>query len=241
MRFVVGEQVSVNPNIYLRDCDYCLAGRLILCENLKGLGSNFPGFFAEFVTVPASLVFSVEGLAARYGGVHRARRLRDARAGDAEPSSRLERAGLRRRPNRPPPGAAHRVRWGVPRSRSRRRRSSSWTVPPRSASTNTVLIDRNDRARQPHEGPATPPNGDGYDFVVEATGSTAIGDICVPLTRNGGTVMVYGVTRGRRGRHLPSLRRLPTGDHHQGILRRDHVIRVPRSQRCAVAGSEPTG
>src|SRR6185436_17243525 len=36
---------------------------------------------------------------------------------------------------------------------------------------------------------------DGYDYVVEATGSTEIGTICVPLTRNGGTVLVYGVTR----------------------------------------------
>jgi D-arabinitol dehydrogenase (NADP+) len=36
--------------------------------------------------------------------------------------------------------------------------------------------------------------GAGYDIVVEATGSTAIGDICVPLTRNGGTVLIYGVT-----------------------------------------------
>jgi D-arabinitol dehydrogenase (NADP+) len=39
------------------------------------------------------------------------------------------------------------------------------------------------------------PNGDGYDVVVEATGVTAVGNICVPLTRNGGTVLVYGVTR----------------------------------------------
>ena len=31
---------------------------------------------------------------------------------------------------------------------------------------------------------------------MEATGSTAVGNICVPLTRNGGTVLVYGVTRG---------------------------------------------
>src|SRR4029453_9554805 len=38
--------------------------------------------------------------------------------------------------------------------------------------------------------------GDGYDVVVEATGATEIGNICVPLTRNGGTVLVYGVTRG---------------------------------------------
>jgi D-arabinitol dehydrogenase (NADP+) len=62
-RFSVGEQVTVNPNVYCGYCDYCLSGRLILCENLKGLGSNFPGFFAEYVTVPQTLVFSVEGLA----------------------------------------------------------------------------------------------------------------------------------------------------------------------------------
>jgi D-arabinitol dehydrogenase (NADP+) len=39
------------------------------------------------------------------------------------------------------------------------------------------------------------PSGDGYDVVVEATGKTAVGNICLPLTRNGGTVLVYGVTR----------------------------------------------
>ena len=36
-------------------------GRLILCADAKGLGSNYPGFFAEYVTVPAKLVFSVQG------------------------------------------------------------------------------------------------------------------------------------------------------------------------------------
>jgi threonine dehydrogenase-like Zn-dependent dehydrogenase len=30
---------------------------------------------------------------------------------------------------------------------------------------------------------------------TEGTGTTAVGNICVPLTRNGGTVLVYGVTR----------------------------------------------
>src|SRR5215212_8801944 len=58
----LGESVSVNPNVHCGSCQYCLAGRLILCENLKGYGSNFPGFFAEYVTVPERLAFSVEGL-----------------------------------------------------------------------------------------------------------------------------------------------------------------------------------
>ena len=61
-RFQVGEQVTVNPNIYCGKCEYCLAGRLILCSDMKGLGSNYPGFFAEYVTVSENLVFSVEGI-----------------------------------------------------------------------------------------------------------------------------------------------------------------------------------
>src|SRR4051795_11284985 len=61
-RVRAGEQVTVNPNVHCGHCDYCLSGRLILCENLKGYGSNFPGFFAEYVTVPETHVFSVDGL-----------------------------------------------------------------------------------------------------------------------------------------------------------------------------------
>ena len=33
-----------------------------MCANLKGLGTNWPGSFAEYVVVPASLVFSVDGI-----------------------------------------------------------------------------------------------------------------------------------------------------------------------------------
>jgi len=59
----------------------------------------------------------------------------------------------------------------------------------------TVLIDRNDPVGNIAKLRQASPQGDGYDIVVEATGSTSVGDICVPLTRNGGTVLVYGVTR----------------------------------------------
>ncbi|MEO8852014.1 MAG: alcohol dehydrogenase catalytic domain-containing protein, partial [Allobranchiibius sp.] len=61
-RFAIGEQVTVNPNVYCGRCDYCLAGRLILCADAKGLGSNYPGFFAEYVVVAENLIFSVEGI-----------------------------------------------------------------------------------------------------------------------------------------------------------------------------------
>ncbi len=60
--FRVGEYVSVNPNVNCRRCEYCRAGRPLLCVNLKGMGTNWPGSFAEFVSVPAELVFSVDGI-----------------------------------------------------------------------------------------------------------------------------------------------------------------------------------
>jgi D-arabinitol dehydrogenase (NADP+) len=59
-----------------------------------------------------------------------------------------------------------------------------------------VQIDRRDAEANVRTLREASPRGDGYDIVVEATGSTAVGEICVPLTRNGGTVLVYGVTRG---------------------------------------------
>src|SRR6266702_2920434 len=56
--FRVGEYVSVNPNMNCGHCEYCRTGRTLLCANLKGLGTNWPGSFAEYVTVPAGLVLA---------------------------------------------------------------------------------------------------------------------------------------------------------------------------------------
>jgi D-arabinitol dehydrogenase (NADP+) len=193
-RFRVGEQVTVNPNVYCGHCDYCLAGRLILCPNLKGYGSNFPGFFADYVTVPESLVFSVEGL-------HR------DTAVFAEPAAcamhGLESLALR-------PGASVLVFGAGPTGLLLAQLiasggASSVTVAAPSrfkldtaaglGIDRTVQISRDDAEGNIAKLRQASPGGDGYDVVVEATGSTRVGDICVPLTRNGGTVLVYGVTR----------------------------------------------
>jgi D-arabinitol dehydrogenase (NADP+) len=193
-RFRLGEQVTVNPNVYCGHCDYCLAGRLILCPNLKGYGSNFPGFFAGYVTVPENLVFSVEGLDPDV-------------AVFAEPAAcamhGLESLDLR-------PGASVLVFGAGPTGLLLAQLiasggASSVTVAAPSqfkldtaaglGIDRTVRIGRGDAEGNIAKLREASPGGDGYDVVVEATGSTRIGDICVPLTRNGGTVLVYGVTR----------------------------------------------
>jgi D-arabinitol dehydrogenase (NADP+) len=192
-RFAVGEQVTVNPNVYCGRCDYCLAGRLILCSDMKGLGSNFPGFFAEYATVREDLVFSVEGIhpdtavftepaACAMHGLESLQIRPGSTALDfgAGPTGLLLAQLIRS-------GGAASVTVAAP-TPFKLETAKALGV------DQTVLLDRADmegnRARLLEASGA-----DGYDYVVEATGSTAIGNICVPLTRNGGTVLVYGVTR----------------------------------------------
>jgi D-arabinitol dehydrogenase (NADP+) len=183
-RFRLGEQVTVNPNVHCGRCQYCLAGRLILCENLKGYGSNFPGFFAEYVAVPEQLVFSVEGLD------------RDT-AVFAEPASCAMHGTetLRIRP-----GASALVFGSGPTGLLLAQliaHGGAFKLETAEALgvDRTVRIDRRDADANVRRLREQSPRGDGYDIVVEATGSTTVGDICVPLTRNGGTVLIYGVTR----------------------------------------------
>lgn len=192
-RFSVGEQVSVNPNVYCGTCNYCLAGRLIHCSNMKGLGSNFPGFFAEYAVVTEDLVFSVDGIdpetavftepaACAMHGLEtlQVRPGATALVFGAGPTGLLLAQLVKS-------GGAASVTVAAP-SQFKLDTAKALGI------DHAVLIDRADmegnRARLLEASGA-----DGYDYVIEATGSTGVGAICVPLTRNGGTVLVYGVTR----------------------------------------------
>ena len=190
----LGEQVSVNPNVYCGHCAYCQAGRLILCENLQGYGSNFPGFLAEYVTVPRTLVFSVEGLPPDIAvftepaacAMHGLETL-DLRPGSsalvfgAGPTGLLLAQFIAN-------GGASSVTVAAP-SQFKLDTAAGLGI------DRTVRISRDDPDGNIATLRQASPGRDGYDVVVEATGSPAIGEICVPLTRNGGTVLVYGVTR----------------------------------------------
>jgi D-arabinitol dehydrogenase (NADP+) len=55
----------------------------------------------------------------------------------------------------------------------------------------TVQMDRADPGASLAELRENAPEG--YDVVVEATGALAVGELCVPLTRDGGTVLIYGM------------------------------------------------
>ncbi len=192
-RFALGEQVTVNPNVHCGRCEYCLAGRLILCADLKGMGSNFPGFFAEFTTVPEALVFSVEGIdpdtavftepaACAMHGVESL----DPRPGTTALVFGAGPTGLLLAQLLKSSGVAH-VTVAAPTAYKLETAAALGI-------DHTVLLDRADIAGSV-DALREASGADGYDYVIEATGSVEVGSICVPLTRNGGTVLVYGVTR----------------------------------------------
>jgi D-arabinitol dehydrogenase (NADP+) len=192
-RVRVGEQVTVNPNVNCGLCDYCLAGNPIRCTALQGLGSNFPGFFADFVVVPERLVFSTEGLPIDTAvftepaacATHGLERLRiwpgsSALVFGAGPTGLLLAQLIKS-------GGASSVTVAAP-TQFKLDRARAFGI------DETIRISRTD-AEGNRKLVMDASGGRGYDIVVEATGTTIVGDICVGLTRNGGTVLVYGVTR----------------------------------------------
>jgi D-arabinitol dehydrogenase (NADP+) len=187
----VGQAVTVNPNVNCGYCQYCREGRTLVCENLKGLGTNWPGCFAEYLTAPFEFVYAVDGLdldvavftepasCAMHGLETLAVRPgSSALVFGAGPTGLLLAQLLKHG------GAASVTVAGSTRFKLERAEALGVDA--------TVLMDRADLPASVRELRAL--SAGGFDVVVEATGATAVGEQCVPLTRSGGTVMIYGVT-----------------------------------------------
>lgn len=190
--FQVGERVTVNPNISCGHCHACRSGRPLLCSNLKGIGTNWPGGFAEYLTAPAAYTYNVEGLD-------------DDTAAATEPAA-CAMHGLEKL--QVTPGSTALVFGAGPTGLLLSQLlvgggAAKVTV---AASTAfkldrarelgidaTHLMDRDDLAGDVAE-LMEASGGVGYDIVVDATGAPAVTETTISLTRDGGTVMFYGVT-----------------------------------------------
>lgn len=193
--FGVGQTVVVNPNACCGLCAYCRAGDLIRCENVLAVGVNRDGMFTEYVSVPVGQVFDADGL-------------EPDTAVFAEPAS-CAMHGLERL--RPRPGTSALVFGAGPTGSLLAQLMASGGVAhvsvadPSPAKLDTVRalgIDQTvpigrvtpeNAAEATAQLRAVSPTGQGYDIVVEATGSATVGDLGLPLLRNGGTLLVYGV------------------------------------------------
>lgn len=55
--FRTGDRVTVDPNITCGECNYCLAGKVNLCRNLRALGVDLNGGFAEYSLLPVQQAY----------------------------------------------------------------------------------------------------------------------------------------------------------------------------------------
>ena len=189
--FLAGDRVTVNPNINCGNCHACHSGRPLLCSNLKGIGTNWPGGFAEYLTAPAAYTYSVKGIA-------------DDTAVATEPAAcamhGLETLQVK-------PGSTALVFGAGPTgillsqllvhggaAKVTVAASTAFKLERATALgiDATYLMDRSDLAGD--VAALKEASGSvGYDIVVDATGAPAVTETTVGLTRDGGTVMIYGV------------------------------------------------
>jgi len=189
-QFKIGERVTVNPVVSCGDCEFCREGKPILCHNRKGLGTNWPGSFAEYMIATEDLVFKVGNLSPDV-------------AVFAEPAAcamhGAQMLGIK-------PGSSALIFGAGPTGQLLAQLmatsgAASVTVAgstqfkldlaKKLGADKTYRMDRNNVAKTKDDLLKASPSG--YDIVVEATGSMQVAEICVPLTRSGGTFMVYGV------------------------------------------------
>ena len=52
-KFKIGDRVSIDPNIYCGECEYCRGNRQHLCENLQAIGVTRDGGMGEYCAVPS--------------------------------------------------------------------------------------------------------------------------------------------------------------------------------------------
>lgn len=188
----VGTRVAVDNTVACGSCADCRRARPAYCRRLVAYGVNAPGGFAELVTVPAARCFPVDDLAPDV-------------AVFAEPAACVVH-GLDVLD--PAPGASALLFGAGPTGIILAQLLKSLggvgdlTVAAPSQPKLDLVMERGADAvvRMDRKDPAAALQAlerrapEGFDIVIDATGSVSVLELTVPLTRTGGTVMVYGMT-----------------------------------------------
>lgn len=58
----VGDKVAVDPGVFCRKCSFCRESKENFCENFKAYGVHFNGGFAEYTAVKEENVYRIDGL-----------------------------------------------------------------------------------------------------------------------------------------------------------------------------------
>jgi D-arabinitol dehydrogenase (NADP+) len=187
----VGQRVVLDNMQSCGTCASCRRARPAFCRQLVAQGVNAPGGFAEFIVAPAGkchpaddLDPEVAVLAEPTACVMHGLDVLSLQPGSdvlifgAGPTGLLLAQLLRH-------AGAHRVTVAAPTP-------FKLEIAARHGADETVQMDRerpgNALARLRELAP------EGFDVVIDATGAVGVLEQCIALTRDGGTVFVYGMT-----------------------------------------------
>lgn len=186
-----GQRVCLDNMQACGMCTSCRRARPQYCASLVAQGVNAPGGFAQYIVAPAGKCHPVDDLPAEVAVlaeptacVMHGLDLLDLRPGSdvlvfgAGPTGQVLAQLLRS-------VGASRVTVAAPTA-------FKLEVAKRHGADETVQVDRADPDASTKQLRKLAP--DGFDVVVDATGTVAVLSRCVSLTRDGGTVFVYGMT-----------------------------------------------
>jgi D-arabinitol dehydrogenase (NADP+) len=184
------QRVVGNSNESCGKCFYCLRGDFLLCLNLRAYGVTQNGGFAQYLRIKADRIFPIGNLSSREAvmvepsacAVHGMEVLAMKPGSDvllfgAGPTGQvlaqlLKLNGAGRLVVAAPPGP-------------------KLELVARLAADEIVAIDRKNPDK--HRARLRELNPTGFDYIVEATGSTSVCEDALQFLRRGGTLLVYGV------------------------------------------------
>ncbi|MGD0874440.1 MAG: zinc-dependent alcohol dehydrogenase family protein [Acidimicrobiales bacterium] len=186
----VGQLVAADNTVLCGYCTFCRRDEPLFCRNFYSLGVNGPGAFAEFVTVLAEKCFPVDDLSLSTAVMTEptACAIHGMDVLDLRPGSDVLVFGAG------PTGlvlAQLLVHGGAARVTVAAPTEFKLALAREYGVDSTVQIDRADPGASLAN--LRGQTADGYDVVVEATGAVAVAELCLPLVRDGGTVLVYGM------------------------------------------------
>ncbi len=187
----VGQMVAADNTDLCGHCYHCRRDEPLYCKNFRSLGVNAPGGFAEQVQVLAAKCFPADDLAPEVAVM--AEPLACAVHGmdvlDLRPGSEVVLFGAG------PTGlllAQLVLHGGASRVVVAAPTAFKLDLARAYGIDETLQVDRSDpdAAIRTLQGMAP----EGFDVVIDATGATSIVERCLPLTKIGGTFLVYGMS-----------------------------------------------
>jgi D-arabinitol dehydrogenase (NADP+) len=174
-----GDRVAVEPNVACDNCPSCLNNRQNFCLNWQGIGVTRPGGFAQYALAPERAVFAIGSLGFEEGAF-------------MEPLScvlhGLERARISAGANIAVLGAGpigillleSALALGAAAATVAERNPARLAFA-RTCGARTVVSSLDELEK------------DGYDLVIDATGSPPVMARTIDFARPGGTVLLFGV------------------------------------------------